>query len=77
MTYLMDMSTPSKSWIKQIESLVVQSQDHPMWGALPSFPWDGFAKELAASLNVPKLKLSAGSAGWKKGGSILSGMGRS
>jgi len=73
----MDMSTPSKSWIKQIESLVVQSQDHPMWGALPSFPWDGFAKELASSLNMPKLKLSAGSAGWKKGGSILSGMGRS
>lgn len=70
------MSTSSGNWIKHIESLIVQSQDVPMWGAAPSFPWDGFAKELAATLNVKKVKLSAGTAEWKKGNAILSGLGR-
>ena len=67
----------SGNWIKHIESLVVQSLDVPMWGAAPSFPWKEFSKQLASSLNVKELKLSTGTAEWKKGSTILSGMGQS
>jgi len=71
------MSTPPSNWIKHVESLVVQSKDVPMWGAVPSFPWKEFMKEFASSLNVSKLKLSSGTAEWKKGATTLSGLGRS
>lgn len=71
------MNTPSGSWIKHIESLIVQSQDVPMWGSVPSFPWKAFTKELGAALGGKKIKISPGSCEWKKGSTILSGLGRS
>ncbi|QVL58040.1 MAG: type III secretion system cytoplasmic ring protein SctQ [Simkaniaceae bacterium] len=71
------MSTASESWIKRVESVALGAQEIPMWGSLPAFPWKAFTKELSTSLGVKNLKVSAGSAEWKKGSSILTGMGRS
>ena len=48
-----------------------------MWGSVPSFPWKEFTNELQTSLGIQKLKITGGSAEWKKGNEILSGMGRS
>src|SRR3990167_5187375 len=68
--------TPTK-WIKQIESLILQSQDIPMWGTFPSFPWKDFAKQLSESLQTKGLKIYSGEVEWKKGNTVLSGLGRS
>lgn len=71
------MSAPSNHWIRKVETLVAGETDVPMWGSIPAFPWEAFAKELSAALEIKPLKISAGTAEWKKGGSILTGMGRS
>lgn len=71
------MSAPSDHWIKQVEFLALGARDIPMWGSFPAFPWETFANELSTSLGVKNLKVSAGSAEWKKGSGILTGMGRS
>ncbi|MCB1109396.1 MAG: type III secretion system cytoplasmic ring protein SctQ [Chlamydiia bacterium] len=66
-----------QNWMKHVESVALGAQDVPMWGAVPSFPWETFTKELQTALNTTKLKMTGGSAEWKKGNEILSGMGRS
>lgn len=71
------MSAPSDHWIRKVETLAAGEADVPMWGSIPAFPWKAFAKELSTALEMKPLKISAGTAEWKKGGSILTGMGRS
>lgn len=71
------MSAASDSWIKRVESVALGAQEIPMWGSFPAFPWKAFTKELSTALGIKHLKVSAGSAEWKKGSSILTGMGRS
>ncbi|MCP5506463.1 MAG: type III secretion system cytoplasmic ring protein SctQ [Chlamydiales bacterium] len=71
------MSAPSDHWIRKVETLVAGEVDVPMWGSIPAFPWKAFAKEISTALEMKPLKISAGTAEWKKGGSILTGMGRS
>ena len=71
------MNAASDHWIKRVESVALSTQEVPMWGAFPAFPWKGFTKELSTSLGIKDLKISSGSAEWKKGSGILTGMGRS
>ena len=71
------MSAPSDHWLRKVETLAAGEADVPMWGSIPTFPWKAFAKELSTALEMKPLKISAGTAEWKKGGSILTGMGRS
>lgn len=71
------MNETPKKWIKQIESLILQSQEIPMWGTFPSFPWKDFAKQLSETLQTKGIKIYSGEAEWKKGSSVLSGLGRS
>jgi flagellar motor switch protein FliN/FliY len=66
-----------QNWMKHVESVAIGAQDIPMWGSVPSFPWKAFTNELQTSLGIQKLKITGGSAEWKKGSEILSGMGRS
>ncbi len=65
----------AEHWIKHVESLAAGAQEVPMWGAVPSFPWETFAEHLSASLGTKALKITAGTAEWKKGESLLAGMG--
>ena len=67
----------SSHWIKRVETIAAGEAEVPMWGAIPSFPWEAFAQKLSESLEMKPLKISAGTAEWKKGSSILTGMGRS
>lgn len=63
--------------MKHVESVAIRAQDIPMWGSVPSFPWNEFANELQTALGVQNLKITGGSAEWKKGNQVLAGMGRS
>jgi len=71
------MSAASTSWIKQVESIASGALEIPMWGSLSPFPWKEFTNGLRETLGTKKLKITAGSSEWKKGASILKGMGRS
>ncbi len=71
------MSNASDSWIKRVESVAMQTEEIPMWGSLPTFPWKAFTETLSKTLGTKKLKISAGSSEWKRGSAILKGMGRS
>ncbi len=66
-----------QNWMKYVESVAIGAQDIPMWGSVPSFPWKVFTNELQTALEIQKLKITGGSAEWKKGSELLSGMGRS
>jgi flagellar motor switch protein FliN/FliY len=66
-----------QNWMKHVESVAIGAQDIPMWGSVPSFPWEAFTNELQTALGIQKLKITGGSAEWKKGSEILAGMGRS
>lgn len=71
------MSMQRETWMKHVESVAIGAQEVPMWGTIPSFPWKEFTSLLAESIGVKGLKISAGSAEWKKGNAILTGIGRS
>ncbi len=71
------MKQPSTSFIKKLTSIIAQSHHFPMWGGFPSFPWKEFGDNLAKSLEIKGLKISPGQSEWKKGPSILTGMGQS
>ncbi|MBF5059376.1 type III secretion system cytoplasmic ring protein SctQ [Candidatus Neptunochlamydia vexilliferae] len=64
-----------KHWIKHVESLAAGAQEVPMWGAVPSFPWETFAEHLSASLGTKALKITAGTSEWKQPDALLAGMG--
>lgn len=70
------MKEPSKNFIKKLSSVVAQSYDFPMWGSFPPFPWKEFTEELSKSLEIKDLKISLGQSEWKKGASVLTGMGK-
>ncbi|MBI3211413.1 MAG: hypothetical protein HYZ47_01845, partial [Simkania negevensis] len=71
------MNRKEERWIKQVTSLIPQSQELPMWGALPSFPWEEFSAKLKDLLNLKKLSITPGLSEWKKEGAALKGMGNS
>lgn len=70
------MSLTSDHWIKKIETLIAREATTP-WGAIPTFPWKAFAKELSTALEMKPLKISVGTAEWKEGSALLNGMGHS
>ena len=70
------MSTQPANWTKHIESLLTHSQDIPMWGTIPSFPWKEFTQTLSTNLNIKNLKIFAGTCEWKNEKTILKGLGR-
>jgi len=65
----------SEIWIKHLKKLVAQSLDLPMWGSIPSFPWEEFSQRLSSSLNVSGLTLTPGVAEWREGGLVFAGLG--
>lgn len=71
------MSSAPEGWIKQIESSILQSVDIPMWGAYPGFPWKDFAQKFADVFNLKTFQITLGTAEWKTGNAVLTGMGRS
>lgn len=70
------MSTQPANWIKHIESLLIQSQDIPTWGTIPSFPWKEFTEMLCTNLNIKDLKIFSGTIEWKDTTTLLTGLGR-
>ena len=62
-------------WTKKIHALVSESKKIPMWGAVPSFPWEDFNNRLSQGLALDDLSVSTGSSEWRAEGAVLSGLG--
>lgn len=69
------MNAPPENWVKQVEALALQAQEIPMWGAFPGFPWAEFAHQFAKTFQLETFDIKGSMASWRKGSSILEGMG--
>lgn len=69
------MRVSDHQWVKKIQSLALQSQELPMWGNFPSFPWDELTKHLKNALSLEDLQISPGTADWKSADQLTLGMG--
>lgn len=61
--------------IKKVSSIIEESFDIPMWGKIPSFPWDSFCNALRETFQLPALSLSQIQADWKNEPELLKGFG--
>jgi flagellar motor switch protein FliN/FliY len=69
------MSNPPLSWIKQIQSELIDSGQIPMSGDAPAFPWDVFSSKIADLLQVTDLKISPRKTSILGGADLLKGLG--
>lgn len=61
--------------LKKITSAIAESLTLPMWGTIPSFPWETFSTLLQTTLQMPSLKVSKAHADWKEADALLQGLG--
>lgn len=61
--------------IKKVSSIIEESLSIPMWGKIPSFPWDPFCTALKETFKLPSLSLSQLQADWKNHEELLKGLG--
>lgn len=69
------MSTVPMSWIHRIHHTLQEMKEIPLWGNVPTFPWDKCVKEIAPLLQTPELSLVVGDTQLLKEGHIASGLG--
>lgn len=69
------MSTANTQWTNHIQSIVAQAQEIPMWGSIPSFPWDQFSQKLSHCFGLQHLQVHAKNSDWKPADALCSGMG--
>lgn len=62
-------------FVKKLRYLAEESKLIPMWGKVPTFPWEEFAKHLSAALSIEDLHLSPIDADWIEYEDILKGLG--
>ncbi|MCI5052823.1 MAG: type III secretion system cytoplasmic ring protein SctQ [Simkaniaceae bacterium] len=69
------MSEHAQSLVKKLTHLIGPSEKVPMWQGVAQFPWENLGASLARALEVDSVVVSSRSAEWKKGETLLSGMG--
>ena len=62
-------------WTKKIHALVGESKKIPMWGTIPTFPWQDFNTRLSKGLVLDDLSVSTGTSEWRTQDAVLSGLG--
>lgn len=63
------------SWIKKVEHALARTQEIPLWGSPPPFPWQKFSAELAKQCEVKELKISHRKTEWLDQEQLLRGLG--
>lgn len=61
-------------WVKKLTHLIEESKHVPMWGKVPSFPWEGFTQVFKETFHFEEVHFSAKSADWKEYENILDGL---
>lgn len=60
---------------KKVSSIIEESLAVPMWGKIPSFPWDAFCHTLKEAFKLHSFSLTSIEADWKERGEFLKGFG--
>lgn len=70
------MTTTPLSWIKKLETTLSETQEIPLWGYPPPFPWEEIISPLEQALAIKNLALAPLRTDWKPSEELLSGMGK-
>lgn len=70
------MSKPPYHWIKQIHKAVALTQEIPLYGHPPPFPWDKYVATLAEAWQIPELSISVEETRWRESATLLEGFGK-
>lgn len=65
-----------EEWVKKTETLIRKSVEIPMWGNMPTFPWEEFTERMQKVLSLPDLSIEMGDADWRMPDQILKGFGK-
>lgn len=68
------MST-STHLIKKVSSIIEESLSVPMWGKIPSFPWESFCETLKTTFNIDRFSITHLQSDWKEHEELLQGLG--
>lgn len=69
------MSEAPYHWIKQVEEAVQLTQNIPLWGSPPPFPWEEFSKKLGDTWRIPKFAIKEHRTKWRAKEELLEGIG--
>jgi flagellar motor switch protein FliN len=69
------MSNAPLSWIKQIQSTLIDSGQIPLSGSLPAFPWDAFSSKIAELVQMTHLTIAPRKTSILGGADLLKGLG--
>ncbi|MEI8300010.1 MAG: type III secretion system cytoplasmic ring protein SctQ [Chlamydiota bacterium] len=61
--------------LKKITSAIAESLTVPMWGTIPSFPWEKFCNLLQNTFQMSGLHIAPTHADWKDANELLQGLG--
>ncbi|PCI95648.1 YscQ/HrcQ family type III secretion apparatus protein [Candidatus Aerophobetes bacterium] len=62
-------------WVKKVADIAEESKLIPMWGKVPSFPWDDFTKNLKETLSLDDLEITPHGTDWVPYEDLLKGLG--
>ncbi|MES2345623.1 MAG: type III secretion system cytoplasmic ring protein SctQ [Chlamydiota bacterium] len=62
-------------WVEQIERAARLTQEVPLWGTPPAFPWEECKKALSKSWNLPDLSFTPYKTLWRTHDQLLEGLG--
>jgi flagellar motor switch protein FliN/FliY len=66
---------PFPSWLKQIPGELYQLDEKPLLGFPPDFPWAAFSSDLANSLQIKDLSITADKIQWLSETELMNGLG--
>jgi flagellar motor switch protein FliN/FliY len=69
------MSAAPYYWLEKIKQASMLTQQVPLWGTPPPFPWDACTKTLATSWNMPQLSFAPHKTLWRSYEEMLEGFG--
>lgn len=67
---------PQKLWVEQLETALELTENIPLWGTPPPFPWETFSSALGDFFGISPFQLSHYSTKWQEAPSLSEGFGK-
>jgi len=62
-------------WLKTLQGALEETQEIPLWGTVPSFPWKAFSDEITSLFSSVKWEVTHHKSEWLPGDQLTDGMG--
>lgn len=69
------MSQAPFHWVKGVQLALIDSQEIPLHGPIPEFPWEEYSQKIASALQLPELGILPGQTQFLSGDKITEGHG--